>query len=183
MNKDLHLDNHQAYDDEIDLKDIIIPLWKAKCRILLFGLITATFVLIYLLSGVALDKSRYVSLQVLFNFQGVETGRYPSGETFSPQELLSSAVLSEVYSNLDSPDFSYDTLVSALHLIPNFNGAKELELVVSALVSKDKGLTNSEYRAALSGFTEQLNSQSKKNIILTSSPPLSTPLRPNVDTA
>lgn len=167
MNKDLHLDNHQAYDDEIDLKDIIIPLWKAKCRILLFGLITATFVLIYLLSGVALDKSRYVSLQVLFNFQGVETGRYPSGETFSPQELLSSAVLSEVYSNLDSPDFSYDTLVSALHLIPNFNGAKELELVVSALVSKDKGLTNSEYRAALSGFTEQLNSQSKKNIILT----------------
>ena len=160
-------DMDRSYDDEIDLKDIIIPLWQAKYRILLFGLICLSLTLVYSLGGVIVDKSKYASIQVHFNFQGVEDGTFPNGEKFSPQELTSGLVLSEVYRNLDSPSFSYSDLVSAINVTPDFNGADELESVVSGLLSKEKGLTNQEYSNAVSEYTNEIIAQSKKNVILT----------------
>ena len=167
MNKEVSNTIEPAFDDEIDLKDIFIPLWKAKYRIVLFGIISLALVLIYLLGGISLDKTRYASVQVHFNFQGVENGSFPNGEKFSPQELISGSVLSEVYSNIDSPDFSYSELVEAIHLKPGFNGEDELKSVVTGLLSKEKGLTNTEYSEAVSGYTNEILAQSKKNVILT----------------
>ena len=157
----------QSLDDEIDLKDILIPLWKGKYRILLFGLICLSLTLVYSLGGVIVDKSNYASIQVHFNFQGVEDGRFPNGEKFSPQELISGSVLSEAYRNIDSPSFDYADLVSAVNVTPDFNGADELRSVVTGLLSKEKGLTNQEYSDAVSEYTNEIVAQSKKNVILT----------------
>ena len=94
MNKEVSNPVEQSVDDEIDLRDIVIPLWKAKYRILLFGLICLFLTLVYSLGGFVIKKSdEYASIQVHFNFQGVESGTYPNGEKFSPQELTSGSVL------------------------------------------------------------------------------------------
>jgi hypothetical protein len=167
MNKEVSNPVEQNFDDEIDLRDIFIPLWKAKYRILLFGLICLSLTLVYSLGGVIVEKSKYASLQVHFNFQGVEGGTFPNGEKFSPQELTSGSVLSEVYRNIDSPSFSYSDLVRAINVTPDFNGADELESVVTGLLSKEKGLTNQEYSDAVSEYTNAIVAQSKKNVILT----------------
>ena len=168
MNKEASNPVGQSVDDEIDLKDIFIPLWKAKYRILLFGLICLFLTLVYSLGGFVVEKSdEYASIQVHFNFQGVESGTYPNGEKFSPQELTSGSVLSEVYSNIDSPNFSYSDLVRAINVTPDFNGADELESVVIELLSKEKGLTNKAYSDAVSEYTNEIIAQSKKNVILT----------------
>ena len=167
MNNEINTAVEPSFNDEIDLRDIIIPLWKAKYRILLFGLICFSLALVYSLGGIVVDKTKYASLQVHFNFQGVENGSFPNGEKFSPQELISGSVLSEVYRNIDAPNFTYSELVGAIHLAPNFNGADELKSVVTGLLSKEKGLTNAEYSEALSGYTNEIVAQSKKNVILT----------------
>ena len=167
MNKEALNPVEQNFDDEIDLRDIFIPLWKAKYRILLFGIICLSLTLVYSLGGFVVDKSNYASIQVHFNFEGVEDGRFPNGEKFSPQELISGSVLSEAYRNIDSPSFAYADLVSAINVTPDFNGAEELESVVTGLLSKEKGLTNQEYSNAVSEYTNEIVAQSKKNVILT----------------
>ena len=167
MNKEAPNPVEHNFDDEIDLRDIFIPLWKAKYRILLFGLICLSLTLVYSLGGFVVDKSNYASIQVHFNFQGVENGVFPNGEKFSPQELISGSVLSEVYRNIDSPSFDYADLVSAINVTPDFNGADELESVVTGLLSKEKGLTNKEYSDAVSEYTNEIVTQSKKNVVLT----------------
>jgi hypothetical protein len=93
MNNEAPKPFEQNFDDEIDLKDIFIPLWKAKYRILLFGLICLSLTLVYSQGGVIVEKSKYASIQVHFNFQGVEGGTFPNGEKFSPQELTSGSAL------------------------------------------------------------------------------------------
>jgi len=133
----------------------------------LFGIICLSLVFIYLLGGVILDKTKHASLQVHFNFQGVENGRFPNGTKFSPQELISGSVLSEVYGNITSPEFTYPELVKAIHLKSNFNGASELNSVVTQLLSKGKSLTAAEYSEAVLGYTNVVLAQSKKNVILT----------------
>ena len=167
MNKEVSNSIDPVFDDEIDFKDILIPLWQAKYRIVLFGIICLSLVLIYLLGGIAVDKTKQASLQVHFNFQGVEDGRFPNGEKFSPQELISGSVLSEVYGNISSPEFTYPELVEAIHLKSGFNGEGELKSVVTQLLSKEKGLTTAAYSEAVSGYTNEVLAQSKKNVILT----------------
>ena len=167
MNKEVSNSIDPVFDDEIDFKDILIPLWQAKYRIVLFGIICLSLVLIYLLGGIAVDKTKQASLQVHFNFQGVEDGRFPNGEKFSPQELISGSVLSEVYGNINSPEFTYPELVEAIHLKSGFNGEGELKSVVTQLLSKEKGLTTAAYSEAVSGYTNEALAQSKKNVILT----------------
>ena len=66
MNKEVSNSIDPVFDDEIDVKDILIPLWQAKYRIVLLGIICLSLVLIYLLGGIALDKAKQASLQVHF---------------------------------------------------------------------------------------------------------------------
>ena len=45
MNKEVSNTVGQTFDDEINLRDIFIPLWKEKYRILLCGLISLSIAL------------------------------------------------------------------------------------------------------------------------------------------
>jgi LPS O-antigen subunit length determinant protein (WzzB/FepE family) len=64
VNKEAPKPVEQNFDDAIDLKDIFIPLWKAKYRILLFGLICLSLTLVYSQGGVIVEKSKYASILV-----------------------------------------------------------------------------------------------------------------------
>jgi hypothetical protein len=154
------------YADEIDLKDIIQPLWRAKFMIILFGLLFASAVLVYQIGGFTFDKSDKALMQVHFNFKGADQGKYPNESLFSPQEILSSPVLSQVYQNLDKPKFSYDEFAAAITLTPNISGVEELEQLINTLVAKDKGLSVTEFNSNIQQYTATLLSQSKTNVTI-----------------
>jgi len=155
-----------AYNDEIDLRTLITPVWHAKVWIISIGLMLALLVFAYQLGGIALDKTRSANVQVHFNFKGADSGSYPNGTSFSPQELLSGSVLSELYRKLDTDDYTYEQLVEAIVLKPNFNGADQLAVVVTDLVSQNKGLSTKEFSSAVSEYTNTLTNQSKTHISL-----------------
>jgi hypothetical protein len=157
---------NQHYDDEIDLKDLIVPLWRAKFFILLMGSLVTMSLVVFYLGGFVLQKSSHATLQLQFNFKGVETGKFPNGSNFSPLELISTPVLTQVYQQLQKPSFSYVDLQAAVTLTPNFVGAESIEDVVTSLVAKDKGLSVDDFNIALDKYTQSLSSSSKTHISL-----------------
>ena len=158
-----HTQNH---DDEIDLKNLIIPLWRAKFFILLMGSLVTMSLVVFYLGGFVLQKSSHATLQLQFNFKGVETGKFPNGSNFSPLELISTPVLTQVYQQLQNPSFSYVDLQAAVTLTPNFVGAESIEDVVTSLVAKDKGLSVDDFNTAIDKYTQALSSRSKTHVSL-----------------
>ena len=157
-------ENH--YSDEIDLRDIIAPLWKAKFWVVLWGLVFAALIAVYQLGGVALDRSQNMTAQIHFDFKGAEDGTYPNGTKFSPLELLSGAVIGQVYRSLNTSDFTQEELTQALVITPNFDGADRLESMVTKLVAKDKGLSTKDYSDSVAEYTQALTSFSKTYVTL-----------------
>ena len=155
-----------THTDEIDLRDIVLPLWQAKWRILLWGVLFALVIGVYQLGGIALDKSDKAQMQVHFNFTGASSGIYPNKTQFSPLELVSDPVLSEVYSR-HFDDVTYAEFTQALTLTPSFVGAGELEQVITNLAAQDKGLSVAEFNDAVSAYSKGLTSQSKTNATMT----------------
>jgi len=155
-----------THTDEIDLRDIVLPLWQAKWRILLWGVLFALVIGVYQLGGIALDKSDKAQMQVHFNFTGASSGIYPNKTQFSPLELVSDPVLSEVYSR-HFDGVTYTEFTQALTLTPSFVGAGELEQVITNLAAQDKGLSVTEFNDAVSAYSKGLTSQSKTNATMT----------------
>jgi hypothetical protein len=121
---------------------------------------------VYQLGGIALDKSDKAQMQVHFNFTGASSGIYPNKTQFSPLELVSDPVLSEVYSR-HFDDVTYAEFTQALTLTPSFVGAGELEQVITNLAAQDKGLSVTEFNDAVSAYSKGLTSQSKTNATMT----------------
>ena len=156
-------DTTNPVTDEIDLRDILRPLWLGKWRILLWGLLFTLITAIYQLGGISLDKSERAQMQVHFNFSGAEQGLYPNDSSFSPLELLSDPVLRAVYSRHFDESVTFTDFDNALTLIPNFIGASTLENLVAKLAAQDKGLSVAEFNAAVEAYSVTLTSQSMTN--------------------
>ena len=154
-------------NDEIDLRDIILPLWLAKWRIILWGLLIAIIAGVYQLGGIALDRGDQARLQVHFNFKGANEGVYPNKAQFSPQELLSDAVLSEVYARQFDQGEEYDIFKQSLTLTPSLVGEEQLDGVITNLAAKDKGLSVAEFNEVVQAYSENLQSLSRTNATLT----------------
>jgi hypothetical protein len=150
--------------DEIDLHQILQPIWRNRWYILLLGCLSALIIMIYQLGGFTLNKSDQAQMQIYFNFKGANEGVYPNGAKFSPLELLSEPVLSSVYERHIDSKINYDDFSQALTLIPNFSGSAQLEAIVTDLVAKGKGLSLAEYSQAIEDYTGSLKSHSKTNI-------------------
>ena len=152
--------------DEIDLHQILQPLWRNRWYIILLGCLSAMIIIIYQLGGFTLNKSDHAQMQIYFNFKGANEGVYPNGAKFSPLELLSEPVLSSVYDKHVDSRINYSDFSQALTLVPNFSGSAQLEAVVTDLVAKSKGLSLSEYSQAVEDYTASLKSHSKTNITI-----------------
>lgn len=154
------------FDDEIDLRDLLLPIWNSKYWIITLGIIFAMLILVYQIGGVAIDRSETMTAQVHFDFQGAESGEYPNGSQFSPQELLAGSVLNELYVQLQTEDFTYQALMEAVHITPSFSGTDELKNLISGLVGKEKGLSNKEFSSSVAEYTSTLEAYSTTYITL-----------------
>ena len=157
------------HSDEIDLQDLIQPLWAAKWRLLLWGLVFVLITGIYQLGGVALNKddSGRAQMQVHFNFEGAASGLFPNQTQFSPLELLADPVLSAVYQRHFDDTATFKEFTQALTLTPSFAGAGALNTVVEKLTEQDKGLSVAEFNDAVAAYSKNLNTQSKTKSTLT----------------
>jgi capsular polysaccharide biosynthesis protein len=157
------------HSDEIDLQDLIQPLWAAKWRLLLWGLVFVLITGIYQLGGVALNKddSGRAQMQVHFNFEGAASGLFPNQTQFSPLELLADPVLSAVYQRHFDDTATFTEFTQALTLTPSFAGAGALNTVVEKLTEQDKGLSVAEFNDAVAAYSKNLNTQSKTKSTLT----------------
>lgn len=160
-------DQPQHASDEIDLLSIFAPLWREKWGILLVGVVFAVIVATYQMSKFAFDEPERAQMQVYFNFDGAANGLYPNKSTFSPQELIASSVLAEVYRRNINPTESFEDFKAAFSLTPGFMGTERLETLVSNLASKDKGLSVAEFNEAVDNYTATLRSDSRTLITLT----------------
>ncbi|MAF19005.1 MAG: hypothetical protein CMH96_06365 [Oceanospirillaceae bacterium] len=165
------MDGRQEYTkstitDEIDLHQILQPLWRNKWYILLLGCLSALIITIYQLGGFTLNKSAQAQMQIYFNFKGANEGVYPNGAKFSPMELLSEPVLSSVYDRHIDSEINYADFSQALTLTPNFSGSAQLEALISDLAELDKGLSVAEFNDAIETYTTSLQRHSKTNITL-----------------
>jgi len=158
--------NQQAstpYSDEIDLREILWPLWLGKWRIMLWGVVFTLGTAIYLLGGLSWDKSSSAQMQVHFNFKGAETGVYPNKTKFSPLELLSSPVLRQVYQRHLDATVPFEDFSAALSMSPNFAGASRLDTLIANLAKQDKGLSVAEFNDAITAYSETLINSSRLN--------------------
>ena len=154
------------YPDEIDLRDILWPLWLGKWRILLWGLIFSLGTVIYQLGGLSWEKSSSAQMQVHFNFDGAETGLYPNRTKFSPLEILSGPVLRQVYARHVDPAVSFDDFSAALTMAPGFAGASRLDSVIANLAAQDKGLSVAEFNEAIAAYSQTLSQSARINSTL-----------------
>lgn len=151
---------------EIDLRDVILPMWNARVRIVVTGILFAALTYVYQIGGLVVDRSQIASVQIHFNFKGASESTYPNGTRFSPQELLAGSVLSEIYHKLEDKSFTYKEFVDSITLKPNFDGSEDLEQIVNTLVSKDKSLTTKDFGLAVAEYTSILSRYAKTNVTL-----------------
>jgi hypothetical protein len=155
-----------AYDDEIDIKTLMIPSWRSKTWITAVGFILAALVMVFQIGSFVLDRSQSASIQVHFNFEGASEGKFPNNSQFSPQQMLSGSVISELFKKLNTEDFTSAELADAIRITPSIHGSDLLETVIIDLVSKNKGLSTNDFSAAVNEYSSALTNQSKTNVIL-----------------
>jgi len=95
---DTRPDRFDEFDDEINLKDIILALWGYRVKIVVISM-AITLVIIAAGSFIYLgqQKRSMAKMQISLDFEGVENNQYPNGMKFSTSDILSMTVLSKVY--------------------------------------------------------------------------------------
>ncbi len=93
---------HEDYkQEEIDLRELIEVLLRRKWAIatlIAVAVIAAGFFTMFV------QREEYVSTVVEMNFEEVEQGEYPGGDSFDPRDMISPFVLSKVVEELELDD-------------------------------------------------------------------------------
>lgn len=123
-------------EDEINLNELFSKIWRRKkfiagFVILIMVSVAGIIAFKYLLSPPVTDYSECIR----FNFPSSIQGTYPSGQRFSKNDLITTAVLKKVYdmNNIKSYKISFDDFASSFSVAPyavnaNFIKAKYQKL-------------------------------------------------------
>jgi len=130
-------------DDRADEEISLVPLWHLLgryWRVIAIGIVLA---LAAYVGGVLILRAsssiRVGSVGVRFFFQGVDEGRYPNGSPFSPQDLVATPVLEEVYGANEVERFTrFDRFARNFLLAPNNLALSTLEAEYSAKLHDPK---------------------------------------------
>ncbi len=89
---------NDVVNDEINLFDIFLVLWKKRGKIIVWSVIFAVIVLA-VGCGLFLFQGKYIVAELEFslNFTGLNKGQYPNGSRFSANDIISGTVLRKVY--------------------------------------------------------------------------------------
>ena len=125
-------------ESEIGLFDILAVWWKNRARIFLFALAggvaaAALFLVAFLLR----PSHQAATLGVRLLFTGVENGQYPNGMRFSPQDIVATSVLQQVYNQNHLESFiKFDDFKSSFSVLENNEAIERLRREYEAQIGR-----------------------------------------------
>ena len=140
------------HDDEIDLRDLILPLFQHKWLILAIAVACTMLGAIYHLGRYTFTYPEQHHLPIAFVFSGANEGEFPNGDKFSANDVIARQILRRVYDdNADLADaVSYANFVEAINISHGFSAIEFLESYVSDLADSDRKVTVEQYVQVLS---------------------------------
>ena len=94
-------DFNSGYDDEISIGELIQKLWRKRGLIVMLPLVLAGLTVTGLLMGKAASPEK---LSYYIELTGVKDSAYPNGTAFSPQDLLSPQVVTQLVADFGITD-------------------------------------------------------------------------------
>ena len=156
-------------DDEIDLRDVIFPIWQARYRILIICFLMAGLVFGYHLFRYSFSTPSQYSSTINFNFEGVEKATYPNGVQFSPNDLISNNVLRRVYDELKLLDseVEFTDFATAITIKSGFYGDELLKSTAADIASKDKKISVEDFNKLVVDYIDAINIYSRQSAVIT----------------
>ena len=131
----------EKYDDEIDLLTVFEGFWKKRLLVLVVVLIGFVGAGLY---GIAKHSNSLfesvTSEKMKLNFKGAELGQYPNGTKFTPTDVISSKVLTAVYSRnmLSKHGVSLEAFLSSINVYAWDPNQRAIEDKFASLLSNKK---------------------------------------------
>lgn len=159
---DVHLSSIDVEDEEISLGRVFTILWSYR-RVIELGVaaVMTAFVLVVLAARAVLPADRFGSVGFRLSFEGVDRGIYPNGVKFSTDEIISPAVLSEVFAknNLERYVGSFQEFKNSVFLraanrdLELLDFEYQARLADARLGNVDRARLEAEYREKRTSLT------------------------------
>ncbi len=127
-------------DDELNLKDLLLSLWKSR-RYIVTWIMVATFVITTIAACVLIFSKKQYTRRLSFkiDFNGAEKNQYPNGSNFSTEDIIAFPIISKVYDNNDLKKYiPVDRLRSALTVVQTNDKLQLLDKEYSAILDDKK---------------------------------------------
>lgn len=169
-------------DGGIDLKKVFSSIGgfvKAHYpRLRLWLAFTAVVILVVFVIGLfkAPPMTTY-SEAVEFNFPQSEQGRYPNGSPFSISDLTNRNVLDQVWreNQLEGQGVSFKDFSESISIVPYADNAPFIKAKYESMLAR-KQITSTDITAIERDYRAELESQSKKAVLLSMTVPFSSSL-------
>ena len=157
------------HDDEIDLRDLILPLFQHKWLILAIAVACTMLGAIYHLGRYTFTSPEQYHLPIAFVFSGANEGEFPNGDKFSANDVIASQILRRVYdgnSNL-SDAVSYTNFVEAISISYGFSAVNFLGNYINELIDSDRKITVDEFNQQVERYMQVLSQKSRSTATIT----------------
>ena len=149
--------------DEIDLAELFANLWKkrlAVALVMLIGVLIGGSVFLSHWLTQPLQQSAVIELR--FNFAGVSKGQYPNGQAFSANDLVSSSVLTQAYTQNKLADFGLarQDFMESIEISPFATNRAFIEEKFKSALNQ-KGLSSAEIDELNSNYMAALDAASR----------------------
>ncbi|TPE54302.1 hypothetical protein FJM67_04980 [Maribrevibacterium harenarium] len=165
----------QTRDDEIDLAELFAKLWRKRLVVVLVALLGfLAGGAVFLKSWMAQPLENQAAVELRFNFNGVQDGRYPNGQPFSINDIISTNVLNKVFEqkNLAQYGLTQQDFASAVSIAPFSTNREFIEARFKDALSA-KNITPAEIAELNDNYSRELNASTRRFAKLSLSLPAS----------
>lgn len=168
----------EVYEDEIDLKELFLVLWRNKVKILIVAFIC--MVLGFAAGKTNAAKSKKSTVVVEYTYPGIEEGKSPSGNTLglTYNQFKNIFVIKDVFHKmpeLENNGLTEDGVLNGIKITPVLpEGLKEGEVYYpnKFTYSLKTGVSRETDEEILKNFVEVQKDYFKRNYTLTSRLPI-----------
>ena len=164
MNANSTPEQQRHLDDEIDLRDLILPLIRGKWLIILSAILCVMLVATYHLGRYAFNYPEEYAATVAFQFSSPEPGQYPNGQAFSANDLIAGNIVRDVYlANSELQEFaSYADFANQLRVDQGFTALGIFESQVVQWADSDRKVTVEQFNERVANYMDVLRQASTR---------------------
>ena len=170
MNQETQIPVNERYaDDEIDLRDLILPLFQHKWLIIAIAVGCTLLGSIYHLGRYTFTYPEQHQLPIAFVFSGATEGEFPNGDRFSANDVIASQILRRVYdSNSElASSVSYSDFVEAVGVSYGFSAIEFLENYVNNLADSGRQVTVEQFNERVEQYMQVLSQKNRSTATIT----------------